>query len=201
MIRGAGDILGKDQSGNINEVGIDLYLKLLNQEINKVKNNTNYEEEQKIDFAKISITGYIPNNYANDTNKIEIYNLVDNSNSIDELNKAIKKITDIYGAIPEEFVNLIKIRQLKIKLKNPLFLDFKEEGDYIVIVLNKEFSQIDGIGYKLFSLLISYKEKIKINFERGSIKIILYKKYKDWFLSLNNLVDTLLKLYNDVYEN
>lgn len=201
MIRGAGDILGKDQSGNINEVGIDLYLKLLNQEINKVKNNTNYEEEQKIDFAKISISGYIPNNYANDTNKIEIYNLVDNSNSIDELNKAIKKITDIYGAIPEEFVNLIKIRQLKIKLKNPLFLDFKEEGDYIVIVLNKEFSQIDGIGYKLFSLLISYKEKIKINFERGSIKIILYKKYKDWFLSLNNLVDTLLKLYNDVYEN
>lgn len=199
LIRGAGDLLGKNQSGNINDVGIDLYLKLLNQAIKKVENKEEEQAENKemIDILKIDVDGYVPDKYAQDSNKIEIYDLIDSSKTKEELKQAVNKIKDIYGAIPEESLNLIKIRELKIKLKENVFESYREEGDVIFIILNEEFSNIEGIGYKLFSMLIGFKNNIKISYERGKIKIILYKKAKEWFALLNDLVDRIIKLYNN----
>ena len=203
LIRGAGDLLGKNQSGNINDVGIDLYLKLLNQAIKKVENKEDEiseENSEKIDSLKIDVNGYIPDAYAENSNKIEIYDLIDSSNTKEELKQAVNKIKDIYGAIPEESVNLIKIRELKIKLKEKVFDSYKETLDVIFILLNDDFSNIDGIGYKLFSILIGFKNNIKISYEKGKIKILLFKKSESWFALLNDLVDRILKLYNNEYE-
>ena len=158
------------------------------------------ENSEKIDSLKIDVNGYIPDAYAENSNKIEIYDLIDSSNSKEELKQAVNKIKDIYGAIPEESVNLIKIRELKIKLKEKVFDSYKETSDVIFILLNDDFSNIDVIGYKLFSILIGFKNNIKISYEKGKIKILLFKKTESWFALLNDLVDRILKLYNNEYE-
>ena len=61
-IRGAGDILGKEQSGFINSIGIDMYMKLLNEVLNKIKG---IEEEKKTNY-RIDVSKHVDKGYVSD---------------------------------------------------------------------------------------------------------------------------------------
>ena len=71
MIRGAGDVLGPEQAGFIDNIGLDMYIKLLNEAVqDKLKGVVSEEEHSELNL-NLSVEAYIPSSYANDSDKIE----------------------------------------------------------------------------------------------------------------------------------
>ena len=122
-IRGAGDLLGSEQAGFIDSVGIDLYLKMLEEEINKRKNIETYEEEDNSQ-PLISVSTHINDNYVKEDDlKIEIHKKI---NEIDSYNKFIEvkeELEDRFGRLSEDLIiymyeEWFEKLASKIKIKN-----------------------------------------------------------------------------------
>ena len=97
-IRGAGDILGDEQAGFIDSVGIDLYLKILNDEVKRLKGEEVIEETNEPPL--LNIATHIDDNYVNETElKIEIHKLINTIDSYDKLKEIKEEIEDRFGKI------------------------------------------------------------------------------------------------------
>lgn len=188
MIRGAGDILGPEQAGYIDSIGIDLYLKLLNEAI------AGKSEEVKKPVTLFNIDAYIPQEYADKPDKIEIYQEIENAKSSSELELIKKRIRDIYGKIPSEVLLLIKKRKIDLLLENPAFEKIDEGYEYIDVSLSIAFSTINGIGSKMFDLLISHLDSIKVTYVNRILKIRLKKK-EGWIDELDEILRIIIKLF------
>ena len=100
-IRGAGDILGDEQSGFIDSVGVDLYLKILNEEVRKLKGEK--VEEESNDPPLLNISTHIDDNYVKDNElKIEIHKLINTIDSYEKLKEIKEEIEDRFGKIDHE---------------------------------------------------------------------------------------------------
>ena len=100
-IRGAGEILGSEQSGFIDTVGIDLYLKLLNEEVERLKGNK--VEEEKEDKPLIQVSTHIDDKYAEESElKIEIHKMINDIDSYQKLLKVKSELEDRFGNLDED---------------------------------------------------------------------------------------------------
>ncbi|PJZ64737.1 transcription-repair coupling factor [Leptospira wolffii] len=113
-IRGAGNLLGKEQSGDIMEVGFDLYVQMLEEAIAKIKG-----EDIPIEVRtaiNLESDFFIPETYIPDTRqKIEFYKRFEGARDLTEIEEVAKEMEDRFGAPPEEaktFLMLEKIRTL-----------------------------------------------------------------------------------------
>ena len=174
-IRGAGDILGPEQAGFIDTVGIDMYLKLLNEVINEKKGIK--AEENTIKVSNVTIDGYLPNEYVNEGSKLEVYQEIQNIQSIAQLELFIKKLKDIYGKLPQQVKLLIQKRRIDILGSHPYIDEMKEEMGSIVITLTKEISGVNKIGIVLFENLGNLVNNIKASFTNRQIKLRLMKSH------------------------
>ena len=100
QIRGAGEILGDKQHGVIESFGYDLYIKLLNEEIEKQKGN----KKTKLENVEIVLknSGHIPSEYISDDERIKIYKRLSEASEIREVNEIEEEMIDIYGKLPKE---------------------------------------------------------------------------------------------------
>ena len=149
LIRGAGDILGPEQAGFIDAIGIDMYIRILNQTIKEKK-----EGIPKIDAKKVTnlkMEGYIPSTFANDENKLEIYQRMIDANTIEYLDIVRRDIIDIYGQIPEEVEILFVKKKIDLYLKEATFDNLEEYPTFVRLTLSSKFSTIEGIGTQLFT--------------------------------------------------
>jgi transcription-repair coupling factor (superfamily II helicase) len=115
-IRGAGDILGGEQTGHIGSIGLELYMDLLKEAINEIQGN------KKVERMDMEIStphpAYIPNNYIhNSSERLKTYKRLSNSTNLDQINTIEEEFLDIYGAIPRELNNLIHILKSRVVLK------------------------------------------------------------------------------------
>ncbi len=112
-IRGAGNVLGAEQSGHMEEVGYDLYCKLLDNAIKKAKG----EEVVSDDFEtmiKLPIDAYIPTDYIkNETQKLDMYKRIAMIETEEEKLDVIDELTDRYGDIPAAVDALLTVAQIK----------------------------------------------------------------------------------------
>ncbi|MCE9499087.1 MAG: transcription-repair coupling factor, partial [Leptospira sp.] len=113
-IRGAGNLLGKEQSGDIMEVGFDLYVHMLEEAVSKLKG-----DEVKVEIRtaiNLSSDFYIPEDYIKDTKqKIEFYKRFEGATELDEIDEIFMEMEDRFGEAPDKaktFVILEKIRTL-----------------------------------------------------------------------------------------
>lgn len=205
LIRGAGDILGPQQAGFIDDIGIDLYLKLLNEAVEEKKSGI-IKKKDEVPLNLHSISGYIPNEFANDSDKIELYQKLLEVKDLFELEHFKKTIRDMYGSIPEAMSLLIIKRELDLRIKNPAFEGLKEYETRIALFLSNEFSNIEGIGTVLFTSLIKYIKMIKITYINKSLQISIDKK-DNWLEILLKVISIIEELYqkhqegNSIYEN
>lgn len=196
MIRGAGDVLGAEQAGNINDVGIDLYLKFLNDSVKEKQNIIDQTSKLKNLDSNISISGFIPDKYATDEEKFDIYTRINTVSSLEDLDNEKEIIIDIYGKIPNEFINIIKVRELKIKLLHECFESYKEQKDLFVLALSKNVIKIDSIGSLLMAKLYSFSNILVLKYNNGVIMLNI-KKRKTWLSDVNAIVDIIVKLYDE----
>ncbi|MEI7595209.1 MAG: transcription-repair coupling factor [Bacteroidota bacterium] len=152
-IRGAGNILGGEQSGFINEMGYDTYLKILQESVEELK-ETEFkelfeEENKKKDFVKecvfeSDLAIHIPDEYVNESSeRINLYRSIDNLSNEAELIQFEKDLNDRFGATPSQTVDLLNTIRLrwiakelgfeKLVLKNSklvAYLISNEDSDY-----------------------------------------------------------------------
>ena len=115
-IRGAGNLFGTEQSGNIYEVGVEFYLQLLEDEIRKI-NKTLPDEILNMEInSKDKIN--IPTSYISSAEKrMHYYKRLSGIETKNEILELIEELLDLFGQVPDEILTLIKLAELKIKLK------------------------------------------------------------------------------------
>ena len=136
-IRGAGELLGDEQSGQIYEIGYALYIQLLNQaiELNK-SGNIKMPSSYDIEINKPCL---IPEMYIDDIYmRLKYYRMISSCKDENELEELLFTIQDIYGPVPEELNNLLIISIMKQKLSDKNIQRLKIYNDSVTIQLNKE---------------------------------------------------------------
>lgn len=105
-IRGAGDILGSEQAGFIDSVGIDLYLKMLNDEVARKKNIILEVEDDELDKPPLlSVTTHIDDSYVSeDELKIEIHRKINEIDSKEKFEEVKVELEDRFGKLSEEII-------------------------------------------------------------------------------------------------
>lgn len=193
MIRGAGDILGPEQAGFIDSIGLDMYIKLLNEAVKEKINGDDHKEEQYNKTLSLAFDAYIPKEYASDSDKIELYHDILAASSIDSLNDIKSKVRDIYGRLPEEVVQLFYKRAIDLMVKQCEIKDIKENKMNVELYLGDNFINIKGIGNILFEALIPYLSIIKISYLNHRFKIVMNKK-GNWLIDLENILKSLMNI-------
>ena len=106
-IRGAGDILGSEQAGFIDSVGVDLYLKMLNEEVNKRKNvSVEVEDEDESESSPLlNVSTHIDSNYVKeDELKIEIHRMINEIDSKEKFDSIKEELEDRFGKLSEDLI-------------------------------------------------------------------------------------------------
>ncbi|MFI1772782.1 transcription-repair coupling factor [Thalassobellus citreus] len=120
-IRGAGDLLGGEQSGFINEIGFDTYQKILNEAIEELKENEFkdlYDEDDKVYVKEVTIDSdfelLFPDDYVNNiAERLNLYTQLNNLNTEEELQKFEKELVDRFGELPNQVTDLLNSVQIK----------------------------------------------------------------------------------------
>ena len=172
-IRGAGDILGSEQSGYIDSIGIDLYLKMLKEAVDKLKGT--YVETKESDSVKpiIEVDTHISNDYVSEGDlKIEIHKKINEIDGIDKLLSVKEELEDRFGKISKE-MELYMYEEWLEKLGNKLEVKtIKQTNTFIELEISKEMSgKIDG--EKLFYTAYEISKNFKLKQVDGKIHIIL----------------------------
>lgn len=187
-IRGAGDILGPEQAGFIDTVGIDMYIKLLNEVI-KEKQGV-IEEKNKVRVSNLNLNAFIPKTYASEGDKLEIYQEIQDLSTIASIEIYKEKLKDIYGRIPLELNILLRKRKIDVMSSSPYIEKMEENSGYVIITLTKEASSINRIGIDLFNNLGTSARNILASFINRQIVLKLKKN--------NNYLDELEKVLQSI---
>ncbi|MCC3494364.1 MAG: transcription-repair coupling factor [Microcoleus sp. PH2017_25_DOB_D_A] len=132
-IRGSGDVLGTEQSGQMEAIGFDLYAEMLEEAIREIKG----QEIPKVEDAQIdlSLTAFIPADYIGDLDqKMSAYRSVASANTLEELQQIRADWCDRYGQIPLPAQQLIRVVELKQIAKQIGFSRIKPENKQHIVL-------------------------------------------------------------------
>ena len=187
-IRGAGDLLGGEQSGFINEMGFETYQKILDEAIDELKKDDFKDLDlDKNKFSKktnlifeTDLELMFPNDFINSSQeRLNLYTKLNKIISVDELEEFKRELTDRFGKLPdivEELLKSIKLRWIstdlgfeKIVLKKQMLLAYLK--DFENNSQKKNLEKIFKYSKKNNSL-ISFSQKKTSDGERFIIKLV-----------------------------
>ena len=181
-IRGAGNILGREQHGDILAVGFEMYVKLLDEAIKRLKEGEAYQEEIE-PVLDLKYRGYIPENFIQSEKlRIEIYKRLASVRHQKELALLIDEIKDRFSEIPEPLENLIDVVKIRILCKDVGIRNLREKENEIQITFEKSRVNILALiqkinkNRKIFSISAKNYNTLHV------YKVILDNKEKYEFL-------------------
>lgn len=223
-IRGAGNMLGAEQSGFISEIGFDTYQKILNEAIEELKETDFkdlFEEQNQTDKIYVSdvqidtdLPILIPDDYVNNVEeRLALYNELAGIETIDGLAKFETNLIDRFGAYPSEVENLLESMKMKWLAKE---LGFEriilKKGVMLAYFINKPQSayfQSEQFQHIISTLhqnprLASFKEKpakpaSKTHEEEAASLMLRFENVKSVQVALEKL--KLLQLQKEVVES
>lgn len=202
-IRGAGNILGKEQAGFIDTLGYESYTELLNEVIKQRKMQ---KEGAQISFdltkkttrylLSFTLDAHIPEDFANEGERINIYRELADCLNLNDLDSFFAKLKDSYGELPQEIKNLFVKRTIEILLDDEkVFAQFDEAMEGTKIVLNSQYSDIKNVVDKIGNIISPLDEKIQsVRFSSRQF-IITLRHTVDYLNDLLYLVKQLRDIY------
>ncbi|MGH8491657.1 MAG: transcription-repair coupling factor [Moraxellaceae bacterium] len=117
-IRGAGELLGEEQSGNINTVGFTLYMEMLERAVKAIRAGKTPNLDQPLALAtevNLRISALIPDEYLPDVhNRLMLYKRISNAKTTEELDELQVEMIDRFGLLPDPVKNLFAVTALKL---------------------------------------------------------------------------------------
>ena len=188
-IRGAGDMLGPQQAGFIDQVGLDLYLEMLADAIKKKQGKVVEKKPDKV--AQVQLDGYIPKVFTeNDGDKLELYQHIKKIENTDQLMDYENRIEDLFGKIPKQVKNLFEQKKLDLFVNLDIVDELKETDNAIIIVMSEAWTRnCDGV--KLFEAMNKVNRKINLKLQNGKITIMMNKRQKNYANQLMEIIKIL----------
>lgn len=172
-IRGAGDILGSEQAGFIDNVGIDLYLKILNDEVKRLKGEE--VEVEKVTDTKplIEVETHIEDSYVEENElKIEIHKKINEIDSYNKLLEVKSELEDRFGKLDENLIIYMYEEWFEALAKQKHIESVKETKNFIELVFEEEYSsKVDG--EKLFEDAYKISNMFRFMFKNNRLIIVL----------------------------
>jgi transcription-repair coupling factor (superfamily II helicase) len=205
-IRGAGNLLGKEQSGFINEIGFDLYIKMIDEAVEELK----YQEYQKIfktlpqkeDRTEPTIDPYfeigIPDTYMPEQmDRLSFYTALYSIKNLEELNDLKEEMEDRFGPIPELVKRLLQIATLKYFASHALFERIIMNRKIVTVILPKGQEE-DYYKFRFIELMrfimSKHKEKVKFEQKNDTMKLLI----KNDFRSPEQLMEFLIEFSESI---
>ena len=136
-IRGAGNLLGRDQAGNVYSVGFDMYVRLLNDAVNRLIMQEEYKAENEV-LLELEYTGFIPDSYVhNPQTKMEIYKKIAAVQTQDELDGVFIEVSDRFGPLPDEVNSLMSLASIRILCRRLNISSIKEKSGIAAVSFEK----------------------------------------------------------------
>lgn len=187
-IRGAGELLGIQQSGYVNKVGYELYLDLLENTIKSLKGDQIEDWEPEVN---LKVSAYIPKEYVPNTEeRLSLYRELVLIKDLEEIREFKELLQDKYGTLPQEVENLLNIYELKLYMKKLKILSIEEKGKILNFLWKnvklstnlKKFCQDEDIH---LVKKIEEKDKVFLSFQLKASSLDLAKKICERFFNLS----------------
>lgn len=210
-IRGAGDILGKIQSGHIDSIGYESFNKLVKEVIEKQREqrgdissystdktslySTLYNEKGNNYLLSFSLDAKFPDDYCTMEDRISLYRELSNIDTLEELTTFTVKLKDVYGSYSNEVNNLLNKRKIEIILNMGFVESFQETLVGYKIVINEKITFLKE-GYKELlnnlSVLVDYLRMMP-----SSRTLTLYlNRTNEYLENLLFITTQILEIYN-----
>ena len=111
-IRGAGNLLGAEQSGHIEKVGYEMYLELLDEAVQEVKTGVRKKEIRDVEM-KVDAAAFISDSYISGRDKLRVYKQISNVSSKSARDSLMNELAEVYGPVDLPLENLINVALLK----------------------------------------------------------------------------------------
>ncbi|MDC6378338.1 transcription-repair coupling factor [Staphylococcus warneri] len=186
-IRGAGNLLGKQQHGFIDSVGFDLYSQMLEEAVNEKRGIKEEAPDVPDVEVELNLDAYLPAEYIqNEQAKIEIYKKLRKVETEDQLMDIKDELIDRFNDYPTEVERLLDIVEIKTHALHAGITKIKDMGKQIQIFLSEK-STADIDGEELFKNTQPLGRTMKVGVENGAMKVTLTKS-KQWLDNLKFLV-------------
>ena len=195
-IRGAGDLLGSQQAGFIDSIGIELFLEMVNESVKKLQGKEIKQEnpEEKAN-PLVEVETYISDDYIKEEElKLEIHKKINEIDSLEKLQKVKEEIEDRFGKVSEDLIIYMHeewFEKLATKLN---ITQIKQTKNFIEITLPKELSkQIDGEILFFEATKISRMFRFSMKQEKLTITLDTIKLEKHFIYYLIDLMQIINK--------
>ena len=184
-IRGAGSLLGAEQSGHIEKIGYNMYVQLLNESVKELRGE---KVEKKTDIrVETNIPAYLSYDYVSSVaRRMNIYRDISNIDSFDKLTELKNNIETVYGDMPEELLNLMKVALIKNNLS-------KVGVERVVLksTTSLYFESRESLTKNVIDLVHNESENITLKMEdRPTLEIRIEKceKILDYMIKISRLL-------------
>lgn len=172
-IRGAGNFLGKQQSGHISAVGMDLYLQMVEQAVQQIKGTV--IEEEPDPTLHLNVSAFIPEEYVPDPHhRLSLYKRLTSSQQVGDLALLNGEIQDRYGALPEPVERLFEVMQIRILAKSLRLASLEIKEGTVVVSFDPKAS-IPETGIR--TLMDRYKNRFRLV---SPLSFELHLTHTDW---------------------
>ena len=193
-IRGAGDILGKEQAGFIDSVGIDLYLKMLNEETKKLKGEK-VEEQEESTQPLLNISTHISDNYVREEDlKIEIHRLINGIDSKKSLLQTKKELEDRFGKVTDDMLIYMYEEWFEKLVEKIPVTSVRQTKNSIELYFNQEVTKTidtEQLFFDAFHITAMFRFKSRENDLTIILDTIKLEKHPIYYLT--ELLDKLLR--------
>ena len=189
-LRGAGNLLGESQSGYVEAVGYDLYVKFLQDAVEKASGKEVKIKDENQTYIDIKIDAYIPNSYIKEASqKIEIYNRIANIRDMEDYEALVEELIDVYGDIPLIVDNIMYVSLIKSLASHNGITEIRETDNIInLFFVDKDFYSFE----ELKEINETYKGEMSLDLSNKASFIIPSTRNK--LLDTYELLDTINKI-------
>jgi len=186
-IRGAGNLLGKQQSGHIAAIGLDLYMQMVEQAVQRLKGHV--IEEEPDPTLQLPVSAFIPEPYVTDPHhRLSLYKRLTACNQVGELAILHGEIQDRYGPAPEPVERLLEVMQLRTHAKRLRLASLDVHGQSVTIVFQPKATIPEPAVHRLMDQL---KKRLKF---LSPVSFEISMRQSDWpslFSELNAILQSL----------
>jgi len=194
-IRGAGEVLGDRQSGEIHEIGFQLYTEMLNKAVKSLKSGKE-PDLMKPMHASMDISlgtpALLPNSYCPDVHeRLSLYKRLANAEKDEELDRLQEELIDRFGDLPSPAQSLIETHRLRLQMERLGIKKMDASQNHILV----QFISNPPIDPLALIQLIQTNKHIQLS---GQDRVKILPKTDDFFAELKPRIDTLKNFLNTI---